>query len=102
MSNGASDSTGADEGSTSTVFEGGSDRGSDTDGDCDVASDGDSVRRSVGATDDGDDKGAKDSDDDGDSDSVEVGADVDVDVDVDIDGAGDGCDVIILYTPVDG
>ena len=97
MTNGASDSTGANEGSTSTVFEGGSDRGSDTDGDCDVASDGDSVRRSVGATDDGDDKGAKDSDD-GDSDSVEVGADVDVD----IDGVGDGCDVIILYTPVDG
>ena len=98
MTNGASDSTGADEGSTSTIFEGGSDRGSDTDGDCDVASDGDSVRRSVGATDDGDDKGAEDSDVDGDSDSVEVGADVDVD----IEGAGDGCDVSILYTPVDG
>ena len=35
---------------------------------------------------------------------VDVGIDVDdgVDVDVDIDGAGDGCDVIILYTPVGG
>ena len=56
------------------------------------------MRRSVGATDDGDDKGAEDSDVDGDSDSVEVGADVDAD----IDGAGVGCDVSILYTPVDG